>query len=282
LLFRAFTTLPPSIVGPDGQPINAVYGMLGTVLRIIRDLEVGHAIAAFDVPEVPTFRHEMYPGYQAQRGPLGGENSADFMRQVGLAREILPGAGVGAVALPGFEADDIMGTLAWALAGAGRRTIVVSTDRDLLQLVRANVEVLIPGSPPREVCDESQVREVFGVAPEGVTTFKALAGDASDNVPGVRSIGKKTAADLVNSFGTLENIYSHLEELPGRVARALEAGQANAFLYREVVTIRTDLALPVDLDSLPEPAFPRDASARTVLDALGYGRPEAKGSAATP
>jgi len=135
LLYRAFTSLPMAITGQDGQPINAVYGMLSTIIKLARDHGAEGAVAAFDVPDVPSFRHDLYPGYQAQRGPLGGDHAEEFRRQVDLAQRILPLTGVPALIAPCYEADDIMGTLATRLAGTGDTALIVSTDRDLLQLV---------------------------------------------------------------------------------------------------------------------------------------------------
>jgi DNA polymerase-1 len=114
------------------------------------------------------------------------------------------------------------------------------------------------------------VRERLGVSPEGVTTFKALAGDASDNIPGVKGIGSKSAVELVNRLGPLERIYGRLAELPGRTAALLEAGRDDAFLFRDIVTLRTDLELPVAVDELPEPQFRVDSKVREVLAAAGY------------
>src|SRR5262245_47669058 len=118
LLFRSFVTLPSSITA-QGKPVHAVYGMLAAVLRLMRELEPEHVVAAFDVPSVPTFRHELYPAYQGQRGPLGGEQADEFSRQVAMAIDALPRLGLPALSYPGYEADDIMGTLACGCASDG-------------------------------------------------------------------------------------------------------------------------------------------------------------------
>ena len=266
LLYRAFTSLPMGITGQDGRPINAVYGMLSTIIKLARDHGAGHAVAAFDVPHIPTFRRDLYPGYQAQREPLGGDHAEEFLRQVDLAQRILPLTGVPTLTAPRYEADDIMGTLATRLAGQGDTALIVSTDRDLLQLVRPGVEVLAPGTKGVHARTAADVVVRLDVAPEGITTLKALAGDASDNIPGVRGIGMKTAAELANTHGSLERIYQALGSLPARTARLLTEGQEDAFLFRRLVTVVTDLSLPPVEANLPALPFDAGARAREIVN----------------
>jgi DNA polymerase-1 len=270
LLFRSFVTLPASITA-RGKPVHALYGMLAAVLRLMRELEPVHIVAAFDVPSVPTFRHELYPAYQGQRGPLGGEQADEFSRQVEMAMDALPKLGLPALAYPGYEADDIIGTLACGCASDGGRAVMVSTDRDLLQLLRPGIEVMVPGKVALHIRDAAGARARLGVDPEGVTTFKALAGDASDNIPGVAGIGAKTAVALVDEYGDLDTIYSRVDELPPRVARALEQGRDDAYLFRRIVTLVTDLKLAVDPRTLPTPRFEPDSKVRDLLAQAGYG-----------
>jgi DNA polymerase-1 len=265
LLYRAFTSLPRSIVGSDGSPINGIYGFIGIILRLMRDTEADRVVVAFDVPEVPTFRHELYPRYQGQRAPLGGEHAADFERQTVIAKSLLPSIGVPALTAPGFEADDIIGTL----SGQSDQTIIVSTDRDLLQLVRPGVQVMTPANPPVVTPDAEAVQARIGVLPKGIPTYKSLAGDASDNIPGVAGVGAKTAAGLVNEYGTLEHIYENLEALTPRTAAALASHRDAAFLFRRITTIVTDLDLPLSVAQLPEASFAPDARARAILDTHG-------------
>jgi DNA polymerase-1 len=270
LLHRAFTSLPRSIVGQDGLPINGVYGFVGTILRLSRDLQSDHIVAAFDVPEFPTFRHEIYPGYQGHRGPLGGEFADDFQRQTEVIKQLLPSIDIPALTAPGFEADDIIGTVSTAIAERDGCAIIVSTDRDLLQLVRPGIEVLTPDNPPLAVPDAEVVQARIGVPPASIPTYKALAGDPSDNIPGVSGIGAKTAAKLVNEYKTLERIYTSLEAIPPRTALALDSQRDRAFLFRRVATVVTDLDLPVVLDALPAVQFASETRARAILDQHGY------------
>lgn len=270
LLYRSFSSLPPTITGADGQPINAVYGMLSSILRLWREGRPDHIIAAFDLPEVPNFRSRMYPPYQMQRGPLGGEFAVEFAGQVEAARRLLPLLGIPAVSQPGYEADDVMGTLAQGVAKAGGNATIVSTDRDLTQLVGRGIRVLIPSSKePVILSTDEDVRSVLGVDADGVTTFKALAGDVSDNIPGVRGIGRVGAVNLVNEYHTLERIYASLDQLRARTAAALEAGKREAYLFRDLVSIRTDLEVLAILANLPAVDIDDSSRVRELL-----GRPD--------
>lgn len=270
LLFRSFTSLPRSITGEDDRPINAVYGMLGYLARLSRELDVDSMLAGFDSPDVPTFRHELYPAYQGHRGPLGGEHAEDFARQVRIAHDVLPKLDVPVFSRPGYEADDVLGTLARRLAEQGTKCVIVSTDRDLLQLVGPLIETMAPGNPPRFARSEDDVRARLGVGPSGVSSFKALAGDASDNIPGVRGIGTKTAASLVNEHGSLEALYEHLPALPARLRGLLDDGRGDAFLFRRVATVVTDLQLDFNPARVTGHAIEPGAKPRQLLRDAGY------------
>lgn len=266
LLFRAFCSVPDSIVDRENRSINAVYGMIAFMIRLRRDENATRMVAAFDTPTVPTFRHRLYPLYQAQRGPMGGENADEFLRQVDAAVRIMPRLGVPAVLVPGYEADDIMGTLACRARDAGMEATIVSTDRDVLQLVGPGIGVAVPGSTLTYVRADNQVREKLGVPPSGVTTFKALAGDASDNIPGVRGIGRKTAAALIDAYRDLETMYAHLDEMSPRTRSLMIEGRDSAFLFRELVTLVTDLDLPVEPDNLEPVGFAPTDRVRALLE----------------
>ena len=271
LLYRAFTSLPSAIVGSDGRPINAVYGLLTSLLRYMRETQSDRMVLALDSPDVPTFRHERYPAYQGHRGPLGGDNAPDFARQVRIAADVAPGLGIVTLSQPGFEADDIMGSCGVKLADSGEMALVVSTDRDLLQLVRPGIDVLSPGNPPIRAHAASDVIDRLGVPPEGITTYKALAGDASDNIPGVKGIGAKTAVSLVTQYGSLEEIYAHLDDLAPATRQKLEAGLSDAFLFRDVVTVVTSLDIPLDTICSSHVSFGPEDKARDLLKRFGYG-----------
>jgi DNA polymerase-1 len=202
---------------------------------------------------------------------LGGDNADDFQRQVDIARGALPRLGIPAPAVPRYEADDILGTFAVQIAESGDTAFIVSTDRDLLQLVRDRIAVIVPGRDDARVDSEDIVRDRLGVPPAGVTTWKALCGDPSDNIPGVQGVGTKTAAALTNRYGTLEAIFEHLEELPRRQATLLDAQREDAFLFRRIVTIKTDLDTAVDIADVTEPSVTAESKPRPLLEQVGLG-----------
>ena len=276
LLFRSFSILPDSIVDAEGKPINAVYGLVASMLRLLRDRQPDRIVVAFDTPEVPNFRSQLYPLYQAQRGPLGGDRADEFADQVHVAQDVLPALGIPAPTAPGFEADDIMGTLAVRAADRGMDVIVVTTDRDALQLVRPHISILVPGKEDRLLSTGEAVRERMGVPPEGIVPFKALAGDPSDNIPGLPGIGTKTAVALVNEYATLDAIYDNLDRISPRSRRSLAEHADEARLFEKLVTIVTDLDVPLDVASLPQLAIAADAAVRPLLAAAGHPMAERK------
>jgi DNA polymerase-1 len=249
IIFRAFSIVPRSITDGQGNAVNGVYGLIGTLLRLIRDREPRYVAVAFDVPEVPTFRHELYQAYQGQRGPLGGPDAANFAWQVEQAKRVLDGVGLRWLVSPGFEADDILGTLTVMAIQGKVHSLVVTSDRDLQQLVRPLVRVLIPGKTPVEVGSED-VRSRLGIPPEKIVDWKVLAGDPSDNIPGVAGIGNKSAVDLVEAYGSWRGVYKHLDEVPARQRASLERGRHDAELFAQVVRLRCDLDLPCSLPDL--------------------------------
>lgn len=263
MIFRAFTSVPRTITAPGGDPVNGVYGLVGTLLRLIRDYRPAYVAVAFDIPEVPTYRHKLFPAYQGQRGPLGGADAENFAWQVERAKEVLDLMHLKWLAMPGFEADDVLGTLASVLTAGAVSSLIVSTDRDLQQLVGPCVTVLIPGKQPVLV-GPADVRTRLGVPPERIVDWKVLAGDPSDNIPGVPGIGNKSAMDLVQRFGSWMAVYDHLDQLPQRQRSALTAGRAGAEVFAEVVRIHCDLPLncaagDLRFDGGALPARPGDA-----------------------
>ena len=260
LLFRAFSSVPRSITDGKGRPVNGIYGLVGALLKFIRDRRPTYLAVAFDIPVVPTFRHILFPQYQGHRGPLGGADAANFEWQVFEAIRLLQHFDLHPMSAEGFEADDVLGSLTAVARKAGVESLVVTSDRDLQQLVRPGVHVLIPGRKPVEI-GPPEVMDRLGVMPEQIVDWKVLAGDASDNIPGVAGIGDKSAVELLAKYGTVQAIYANLDSLPVRQRNALKAGRESAALFERVVRIRTDLQLDValfdlklDYKSLPERA----------------------------
>lgn len=249
ILFRAFSSVPKSITDAESRPVNGVYGMVGTILKLIRDRHPEYVAVAFDIPAVPTFRHLLFPAYQGQRGPLGGADAENFAWQIEAAKLVLEQIGVRWRVSPGYEADDILATLAEVASRDGVNTIVVTTDRDLQQLVREDITVLIPGKVPLEL-NVADVEARLGIPPHHVADWKILAGDPSDNIPGVAGIGDKSAVDLVRRYGSWREVYDHLDKVSPRQRKALDNGRRDAELFSQVVALHRDLTLDMSLDEL--------------------------------
>lgn len=237
LLYRAFFAMR-YLSTSDGQPTNALYGLTTMLLRVLEE-KPDYIAVAFDT-HAPTFRHEEFPAYKAQRKP-----TPDALIQQGEpARDLVRAFNIPVIEAPGYEADDIIGALAALAAGQGVRTTIVTGDLDALQLVNDDVEVMttVRGVSDTVVYNSDSVQQRFGLRPDQMTDFKGLKGDSSDNIPGVPGIGDKTAAELLQRYGTLENLLDHVDELPeGRVRKTLEDNRDQALLSKRLATIVTEL-----------------------------------------
>lgn len=243
ILHRAYHALPP-LTSKEGKPIGAVYGFISMLLRVIQDLKPTHIAVAFDT-EKPTFRHVAYVGYQAQRPRV----DSDLTSQFEIAGDVLESFGVPVFAAPGFEADDVIGTLAQQAKSQIEEIVVVTGDRDLLQLVNGKIKVYMPikGLSDAKLFGREEVIERLGVDPEEVVDYKALVGDPSDNYPGVSGVGPKTATSLIEKYGTLEEIYKHLGNLPEKLGKSLAEGVDAAGLSKKLATVVTDAPVTLDL-----------------------------------
>lgn len=231
----------------SGFYTNAVYGFLTIFLATISEVRPDAVVFAFDVPE-PTFRHKLFDAYKAGRHRAPDELIAQFP----LIKELLRDLGYPILEAPGFEADDILGTLAAACERAGWECVVSTGDRDSLQLVTDKVHVRLAstkmGAPVSTLMGPAEIMETYGVRPEQLIEVKALMGDPSDNIPGVPGVGEKTALDLVARYGSVDDIYKDLSALeikPG-VLKKLEEGRESAYLSRTLGTIAKDAPVPLD------------------------------------
>ena len=228
----------------SGRNVSALYGFALSLLKIVEELDPDYIAVAFDRPE-PTFRHEQYEDYKATRK----ETPEEIIDQIPDIQELVEVLGLTVVELPGYEADDVIGTLAREGESAGLRPVIVSGDKDFLQLVSETVTVIDPGKDI--TYDPETVVEKFGVPPERVVDVLALMGDASDNVPGVPGIGRKTALMLVQSFGSVEDILENIEDVSGTKRREkLVEHKDNALRSRSLVTIMTDAPVELSLDEI--------------------------------
>ncbi len=270
LFHRTYNALPRSIVGTDGAPIQGVYGFAGAFLRLVCRFSPTHVCVPFDPPE-PPFRRALYPDYRTGRPRGTPEEVANFDRQVAQVGQVLDHLGVRHPLAPGFEADDVMGTLATAAAIAGLPVTIVSGDRDLLQVVGPGVDVFMPKGHEGEPYTPAVVQERWEVRPDQFTDLKALIGDTSDNIPGVPGIGPKTAAALLARHGTIDALYASLPSLPRRQADLLRAHQERVHLNRRLVTIVTTVDVSADMEGYRW-ASAEPWTASTLLAAVGLRR----------
>jgi len=259
IVYRSyFAFLSRPLRNPEGKNVSAAYGFFRFLFSLFEQRKPKAFAAVFD-PKGKTFRHQMYEAYKATRQ----KTPEDLIEQVPLVEEILKALKIPSLRREGYEADDIIATLATSCREAGRECYVVSGDKDLLQLVGGSVKALRPqeGFGFKEL-DSSAVENEWGVGPERILDFLSLTGDASDNVPGVRGIGDKTALKLLSSYENLEEIYVRLDEIkPDSLRAKLEAGRADAELSKSLIRLsnRIDLGLE-SLDDLRLEALDRDAA----------------------
>lgn len=238
--YRAYFAIR-NLTNSKGIPTNAVYGFARVLIKILRDLNPSHIAVVFDAPG-KTFRDDMYPEYKATRQ----ETPEDLCVQFPLMHSVVEAFNIPLLMEPGVEADDVIGTLARRASAEGLDVAIVTGDKDMLQLVTGSVTVFDPAKEDEgQWIGVAEVQDRFGVPPERVIEALGLMGDSADNVPGVRGIGPKTARTLLEKYGTIENIYAHIEELSGKQKERLLEDRELALLSRELVTIKTDVPLSV-------------------------------------
>src|SRR3989344_9462277 len=264
LIHRSYHALP-ELTNAEGEPIGAVYGVSSVLLKLIRELKPTHLAAAFDLPE-PTFRHIAYEQYKAHREKAPDE----LIKQFEKARDIVRAFNIPIYEAPGFEADDIIGTLADLLKKEkGTRVIIASGDLDTLQLVegeKVTVYTLRKGIQDTIIYDEQAVMDRFGFSPSFLADFKGLKGDPSDNIIGVKVVGEKTATQLITQYGKIEDLYEKIKKekkhppwLTERIKNLLLENEEEALFSKELATIRDDAPVKVALDDLVYAGIPVDA-----------------------
>jgi 5'-3' exonuclease len=284
LYFRAFYALPESITAPDGRPVNAIRGFLDMSAALIERRRPSRWVACLDLSWRPDLRVEYVPSYKAHRAAPDGSEviPAALLRQIPLLLEVLAALGLPTAGADGFEADDVMATLA---ARDSDEVEVVSGDRDMLAVATDRVRVLYTGKglAKMEVMGPAEVQAKYGIAAAHYADFAVLRGDPSDGLPGVAGVGEKTAAALVARFGSIENILAAADSGPDGFPAGAGAKirAAREYLSRApgAVRVRTDVPLPVLADELP--AEPRDAgSLDRLVGELGIGASVARVQAA--
>ena len=256
LVYRAFFALPTDMATASGQVTNAVYGFTAMLIYLLKDQQPDRIVVAFDRPE-PTFRHELTPTYKAQR-----ESAPDILRQqMGLVREVLEVLTIPVLDKAGFEADDIIATLATRGRDRGDDVVIVTGDRDSYQLVEdPYVKVLYNkrGVSDYAFYDEAGIKQRTGVEPRDYVQYAALRGDNSDNLPGVPGVGEKTAAKLINERGGIDGIYASLDDFTPKLRENLSAHESNVRNNVEMMELVRDLELPPEIDSLVQGEIDRD------------------------
>jgi DNA polymerase-1 len=259
LIYRAFFAIPP-LTTTKGELSNATFGFASILLKAFEMVKPDHAAAAVDLPQ-KTFRHERDATYKATRKPM----PEDLRPQIERCKEFLDAFGIPIYALPGYEADDVIGALAKQAEAAGLDTTILSGDLDTLQLVTPHVRLMTTrlGFQNTVFYDEAAIAERFaGLRPDQMVEYKALKGDSTDNIPGVPGVGEKTAAKLVAEHKNVEGVYEDLALQPERLRKALEEHRAQVFNSREMARIVTDLPVTLELDRTRRGAYDR----ATVLD----------------
>lgn len=246
IVHRAFHALPP-LATEKGELVNAVYGFTTMLLKVLDDLKPDYIAVAYDKPG-KTFRHEAYEEYKAKRikGPR------ELYDQIPKTQEVVKSFDIPFFEKVGFEADDIIGSLAKTAETHNLDAIIVTGDMDELQLVTKNIKVFTMrrGFSDTVLYDEKAVLEKYGFGPEKLVDYKALRGDPSDNIPGVAGIGEKTATDLIKEFGTIENVYKNLSKIPEKIGKKLEAEKDTAFLSKRLAKIIVDMKIDFNLKKL--------------------------------
>jgi DNA polymerase I len=277
ILHRAYHALPP-LTDPNGTIVNAVYGFTMMLLRLYGDLKPSHLAVAFDRPK-PTFRKELYKEYQATRPKMDD----DLSSQIPKVHSVVAAMGIPIFEMDGFEADDVIGTIAEKREDLGLdQVIIVTGDRDIMQLaVDEKVLIYMPtkGLSEARLYGEKETVERMGVTPIQIPDFKALAGDSSDHYPGVAGIGPKTAVNLLTKYKTVENLYKELEApsfakasagkglITDMLFKKLIEGKESAFMSHNLATIRRNV--PIEIEILPVTSLDTP-EARAELETLGF------------
>ena len=240
LIYRSyFAFVSHPLTNKAGENVSALYGFFRSLAMMLKTYRPQYFLAAFD-SRTPTFRHEWYPEYKATRD----KTPEDLHAQIPHIEKILTTLGIACLRKDGFEADDIIATLACRAAREGRRCVIISGDKDLAQLVGDFVSVLKPDkSEALAHCGIEEVKEHWGVAPAQMLDYLSLIGDASDNIPGVKGIGPKTAVKLLQDYGTLDAVYEHINSIAGAVQKKLAAGKESAYFSKKLITLAADIPI---------------------------------------
>ncbi len=269
-IFRAYFALPP-LTNSSGVPTQATYGFTTMTLKFLKEYQPEYLAVVLDAGR-ETFRNQIYQDYKANRPAA----PPDLIPQFAHIRTVIQAMNIALLELEGFEADDLIATLAKTLSVQDGQVVVVSSDKDLMQLVGEKVKLL--DTAKDRWIGINEVKEKFGVEPEKVVEVMGLMGDPIDNIPGVKGIGEKTAAALIQRFHSLENLFDHLDELEkseikgaARIRNTLLEGKKAAFLSRALATVKSDVPLSVALDQLRRRSFDKE-KLKEIFSELGFAK----------
>ena len=257
LMHRAYHAVPPTMNAPDGTPTNAVFGFISMLFKFIETQAPDGIVCAFDAGK-PQFRIEALEQYKAQRPPMDDELRMQFP----LIESLLESMGIPVVKVPGWEGDDILGTVSARNEAMGLRTLLVTGDKDACQLASELTSIVSTkkGITDVVVYDPAGVEEKYGVTPAQIPDYLGLMGDASDNIPGVPGVGPKTATKFLQKYGSIEGLYDHLDDLKGKQLENVRDNREMAFLSRKIATIVRDLDFPLDIEDAAWPDFDETAA----------------------
>lgn len=262
LINRAFYAINP-LTDKNGAPTNAVYGFTNMLIKIISEIKPKYMLVAFDV-HAKTFRHKMYEEYKGTRKPMPD----DLRPQIPRLKELLSVMGIKTYECAGFEADDIIGTLAKKYQG---ETIIYTGDKDSFQLVDENTSVYFTkrGITDTDIYSSQNFVEKLGITPPQIIDLKAFMGDSSDNIPGVLGVGEKTALSLVQTYGDVDGVYNNLNDFKGKTLEKLIAGKDSAYMSKTLATINTQMDIPLEIESLTY-SFPFNSSVKKYFTELDF------------
>lgn len=266
LLYRAYYAMP-ALTAPDGTPTNAVYGFLNMYFKLLSEYRPDYTVIALDV-NAPTFRHDFYSDYKGTRQPAPD----DLITQMGLFRTLISEMGICLLEKAGYEADDILGTVAGICDEKGIECFIITADRDSLQLITENTNVILTKTSGAETklvrMNLEEMEKQYGMTPLQFVDLKALTGDTSDNIPGVKGIGEVTAKKLISDYGSLEGIYEHIEEIKGKQKEKLLDGRNSAFDSRFLAAITREV--PIEFDIEKAKCVPFKAESKETFRRLGF------------
>ncbi len=241
-LYRAYYALPP-LKSPKGEPTGAIYGFLRMISSLMKDLSPEYIAVVFDLPG-KTFRHEKYKEYKANRK----ETPDELKVQIPKIKELIKLWGIKILEIPGFEADDIIATIAKKAKNKGFEVIIVTPDKDMMQLIEDGIKILNPVNG--EIFDREKVKEKYGIYPEQFVDYLSMVGDTVDNIVGVKGVGPKTAAKLLNEYGSLEKILENLDSLKPRLKEAFLEAKDRLKENRFLIKLKQDVDISIDIEDI--------------------------------